>query len=97
MSNLTDPAVAADLVAGVAEQSDIVADGLGLMAFGMGTVFTFLVILIFATIIMSTLVNKFFPEAPPAPAKAKTQGQGVDPQLLNVLAAAVKEHRARQK
>lgn len=93
MSNLAEAATGV-----AAQQADIVADGLGLMVFGMGTVFTFLVILIFATLLMSTLVNKFFPEAPPAPAKpAQTPGQGVDPQLLKVLAAAVKEHRARQK
>ena len=93
MSNLAEAATGV-----AAQQADIVADGLGLMVFGMGTVFTFLVILIFATLLMSTLVNKFFPEAPPAPAKpAQAPGQGVDPQLLNVLAAAVKEHRARQK
>ncbi|NVK38733.1 MAG: OadG family protein [Gammaproteobacteria bacterium] len=78
--------------------SPIVADGLGLMVFGMGMVFVFLTILIFATNIMSLVVNKYFPEAAPAPAKVKKQpSQGVDPQLLKVLAAAVKEHRSRQK
>lgn len=78
--------------------SPIVADGLGLMAFGMGTVFVFLILLIFATTIMSNLVLKFFPEVEPAPAKTKkAPAQGVDPQLLKVLAAAVKEHRSRQK
>lgn len=78
--------------------SPIVADGLGLMAFGMGMVFVFLIILIFATTIMSLVVNKYFPEAAPVSAKVKKQpAQGVDPQLLKVLAAAVKEHRSRQK
>ncbi|GAA6135908.1 hypothetical protein NBRC116188_26980 [Oceaniserpentilla sp. 4NH20-0058] len=78
--------------------SPIVADGLGLMAFGMGTVFVFLILLIFATTIMSKLVVKYFPEAAPVPAKAKkAPAQGVDSQLLKVLAAAVKEHRSRQK
>jgi len=78
--------------------SPIVADGLGLMAFGMGTVFVFLILLIFATNIMSSLVLKYFPEVEPAPAKAKkAPAQGVDQQLLKVLAAAVKEHRSRQK
>ena len=78
--------------------SPIVADGLGLMGFGMGTVFVFLIVLIIATTIMSSLVTKFFPEAPPAPAKkALVPAQGVDPQLLKVLAAAVKGHRSRQK
>ena len=78
--------------------SPIVADGLGLSAFGMGTVFTFLIVLIFATTIMSKLVTKYFPDAPAAPAKKTVvPSQGVDPQLLKVLAAAVKEHRSRQK
>lgn len=78
--------------------SPIVADGLGLMGFGMGMVFVFLIVLIFATTIMSLVVNKFFPEALPAPAKVRqAPSQGVDPQLLKVLAAAVKEHRSRQK
>jgi len=78
--------------------SQLVSDGLGLMAFGMGTVFVFLIILIFATTIMSFVVQKFFPEAAPAPVKpTSAPTQGVDPQLLKVLSAAVKEHRARQK
>ncbi|WP_396588865.1 OadG family protein [Bermanella sp. R86510] len=78
--------------------SPIVADGLGLMVFGMGTVFTFLVVLIIATTIMSSLINKFFPEPVLVPKKpANKPGQGVDPQLLKVLSAAVKEHKARRK
>ena len=98
MSNLADAAIVTDVVTQTAEQASIVADGVGLMAFGMGMVFVFLIILIFATSIMSFVVNKYFPEAPAAPAKpVQTPGQGADPQLLKVLAAAVKEHRARQK
>jgi len=78
--------------------SQLMADGLGLMGFGMGTVFVFLIILIYATSFMSTLVTKYLPEAPAAPAKpASAPAQGVDPQLLKVLSAAVKEYRARQK
>jgi oxaloacetate decarboxylase gamma subunit len=78
--------------------SELVSSGLELMAFGMGTVFAFLVLLIFATSLMSKIVNKFAPEpVVVAPAVITTPSQGVDPQLLNVLAAAVKEHRARQK
>lgn len=78
--------------------SELVSSGLELMAFGMGTVFAFLVLLIFATSLMSKVVNKFAPEPVVVPQVAvTTPSQGVDPQLLNVLAAAVKEHRARQK
>jgi oxaloacetate decarboxylase gamma subunit len=96
--NLADAPAATELVLSAAEKAELLADGLGLMGFGMGTVFVFLIILIFATSLMSTLVTKFLPDAPVAPAKPIAQpGQGVDPQLLKVLAAAVKEHRASQK
>jgi oxaloacetate decarboxylase gamma subunit len=96
--NLADAPAATDMVLSAAEKAEVLADGLGLMGFGMGTVFVFLIILIIATTLMSTLVAKYLPDAPIAPAKAIAQpGQRVDPQLLNVLAAAVKEHRANQK
>lgn len=78
--------------------SELVSGGLELMAFGMGTVFAFLVLLIFATSLMSKIVNKFVPEPVVVPQAAVTApSQGADPQLLKILAAAVKEHRARQK
>ncbi|MDP2506234.1 MULTISPECIES: OadG family protein [unclassified Oceanobacter] len=77
----------------------LVTQGLELMFFGMGTVFVFLTMLVFVTGFMSKLVNKYAPEevVVPTPAKKRPQSQGVDPQLLKVLSAAVKEHRARQK
>jgi len=79
--------------------SELVSQGLALTVFGMGTVFVFLTILVFATNIMSTLVNKFAPEEAPAPAAPapQAQTQGVDPQLVKVLSAAVKQYRANQK
>jgi oxaloacetate decarboxylase gamma subunit len=81
-------------------EPSLVAQGLELMIFGMGVVFVFLTMLVFVTDIMSKLVNKIAPvqEVAPAPARASAPQQGgVDPQLLKVLSAAVKEHRARQK
>jgi len=79
----------------------LVTQGLELMVFGMGTVFVFLTMLVFVTSAMSKLVSKYFPEPEPVPAPARKPAaaapQGIDPQLLKVLSAAVKEHRARQK
>ena len=79
-------------------EPSLVSQGLELMVFGMGVVFVFLTMLVFVTTAMSKLVNKIAPEkevaATPAPV---APSQGADPQLLKVLAAAVKEHRARQK
>jgi len=55
--------------------------------------------LVFVTAAMSRIVNKIAPEVevPAAKPAAAPQTTGVDPQLLKVLSAAVKEHRARQK
>lgn len=84
----------------MAEHS-LVAQGLELMILGMGVVFVFLTMLVFVTGFMSKLVNKLAPEveapAPVARRPAAPATAGVDPQLLKVLSAAVKEHRARQK
>lgn len=78
------------------EQS-LVSQGLELMVFGMGVVFVFLTVLVFITMTMSKLVNTFAPEPEVVAKPAAATGAGADPQLLKVLAAAVKEHRARQK
>lgn len=81
----------------------LVEDGLGLMILGMGFVFTFLVILIVATTYMSSLLNKYFPEAEPevqakkfaapTPASAGT----VDATLTAVITAAIHQHRAKSQ
>lgn len=78
--------------------SQLMTDGLGLLVLGMGTVFTFLTVLIFATSIMSKLVTRFVPEVAKVPVKnEQAKSHGVDPQLLKVLSSAVKEYRNRQK
>lgn len=80
-------------------ETSLVSQGVELMIFGMGVVFVFLTMLVFVTGFMSALINKIAPEveAAPAPAAPAKPSAGVDPQLLKVLSAAVKEHRARQK
>lgn len=80
-------------------EASLVSQGLELMIFGMGVVFAFLTALVFITNFMSTVVNRFAPEPEPVPTAPTPApaAQGVDPKLLKVLAAAVKEHRARQK
>ena len=79
--------------------SDLMLEGLTLMVFGMGFVFTFLTLLVFATKIMSATVLRFTPvEDVPvkAPLTMVSPSQQVvnDSQLMAVLSAAV--HRYRQ-
>ena len=79
--------------------SDLILDGLTLMVFGMGFVFTFLTLLVFATKTMSAIVLRLEPVedlviTPPLNMASPSQNVANDPQLMAVLSAAV--HRYRQ-
>lgn len=81
------------------QQTDIVSAGLELMLYGMGTVIVFLTLLVLATILMSRLVGRFFPEPEIRPTAAR-QASGApapaqDTQLMAVIAAAIHKHRSR--
>lgn len=79
--------------------SDLMLEGLTLMVFGMGFVFSFLTLLVFATKTMSATVLRFAPveelhSKPPMVLVSPSQQVANDPQLMAVLSAAV--HRYRQ-
>ncbi|MFT6100865.1 MAG: oxaloacetate decarboxylase gamma subunit [Arenicella sp.] len=82
-------------------QDTLIDQGLNLMLFGMGTVFVFLTILVFATIVMSTLVNRFAPatkveQAPSqAPPIAANSPLTVSPHIVSAIEKAVAAHRQR--
>lgn len=80
--------------------SSLIEQGFNLMLFGMGTVFIFLTILIFATGFMSKIIGKYFPEqiVEAAPKKKKSAALGassVAPATLKVIQAAIDKHRNR--
>lgn len=80
--------------------SSIIDQGLNLMLFGMGTVFVFLTILIFATGAMSKIITRYFPEkavvATPRKKKAAALGATlVEPATLKIIQAAIEQHRIR--
>ncbi len=84
------------------DSSGLVSEGLTLMVFGMGFVFVFLTLLVFATGLMSKLVTRYFPEVQPQPAApraaAASSGQALDQsQLTAVITAAIHQYRARHK
>jgi len=70
---------------------NLVSQGFELAIFGMGTVFVFLTLLILATHGMSRLVQKYEPEMPKTAVKTATQK--VDRHLVEVIAAAIAQHR----
>lgn len=79
--------------------SDLLIEGVELMLLGMGSVFTFLIILVFVTGVMSRLIDRFFPEAAPVakPVRKAPAATAVDSELLAVIGAAVKQHRSRRR
>ncbi|GAA0695494.1 hypothetical protein GCM10009104_24060 [Marinobacterium maritimum] len=77
---------------------NLFSEGLTLMAFGMGFVFVFLTLLVFATGIMSRLASRYLPEpaakapkARPQPAAAGTASN--NDELVAVITAAVHKYR----
>lgn len=79
----------------------LLLEGVELMLFGMGLVFTFLILLIFCIRAMSALLGRFAPEKPhavtavTAPVQAGSV-QAVDPDTLQAIQLAIKQHRARR-
>ncbi|MDY3938708.1 MAG: OadG family transporter subunit [Spirochaetia bacterium] len=68
----------------------MIANGLILMVMGMGIVFVFLVILIYASKLTSLLITKFFPvkEAPVQAVKSSGSNNGSDVEVAIAIAAA---------
>jgi len=83
-------------------QDDIVAQGVELMLYGMGTVVLFLGLLIIVTTAMSRLLAHHFPEPEPLPVASGLTSRspapgGEDPNLVAAISAAIHQHRARRK
>ena len=79
-------------------QSTLIEQGFSLMLYGMGVVFIFLTLLIFATTGMSAIVQRWFPEKaePVFPIRKKPATAGTVPPLtLKVIQAAIEQHRSR--
>lgn len=79
--------------------NNLLWEGVNLMMIGMGAVFVFLVLLVFATSIMSSLISRFLPEPqiPSTPTATGQPPQANDGQLMAVIAAAIHRHRSRHK
>ncbi|TDG13498.1 oxaloacetate decarboxylase [Seongchinamella unica] len=80
-------------------QQDIVAQGVELMLFGMGTVVVFLALLVVATNAMSAFVSRYFPETQPAPvagSKPSAAAASPDAEVVAAITAAVHQHRKRK-
>ncbi len=73
------------------EETNLIMEGFKFMGLGMGTVFLFLIILIFSMNLMSYIVHKFFPEPQ---LNATPQAAPKDnKKVIAAITAAIKHHR----
>lgn len=78
--------------------AELLLKGVELMLFGMGIVFIFLILLVFAIRLMSRLVARFAPEpAPLAVASPAPTSVPADPDTLAAIQAAIRQHRAKRR
>ncbi|MDD2724231.1 MAG: OadG family transporter subunit [Methylovulum sp.] len=77
--------------------AELMSSGIELMFAGMGIVFLFLTMLVFAINMMSALVQRFFPEAPPTSVIAPTASSNApDKATVAAIAAAVHQYRKQK-
>lgn len=81
--------------------TELLQEGLYLMAFGMGFVFVFLTLLVIATSLMSKVVGRLVPVpakdgSGTSPARASAPAQG-DDELMVVISAALHRYRQRHR
>lgn len=71
----------------------LLEDGLTITAMGMGVVFVLLTLMVFVIRAMSRLSELLGDSTAPAP--ATVAGAGDDTELVGVISAAIRAHRAR--
>jgi oxaloacetate decarboxylase gamma subunit len=76
----------------------LISQGINLAMFGMGTVFVFLTLLIFATHLMSYLINRFWIDCPDSdmsstPNELDLPSAGPSKQTIAIITAALREHQ----
>lgn len=76
-------------------EETLLQQGLDITLFGMGIVFTFLLLLVIGTSIMSRIIVRNFPEAEPA-APAPSSPAANDARLRAIIKAAIDQHRKRR-
>jgi len=72
---------------------NLVFEGFKFMALGMGTVFTFLTLMIIAMNIQAYIIHKFFPEPTPTATPGSTATNNNKNAKVAAISAAVSHHK----
>ena len=74
-------------------ETNLVMEGVKFMFLGMGTVFTFLIIMIFFINLMSLIIHKFFPEPQVTDEASVGNTQKDSTKIVAAITAAIAHHR----
>jgi len=74
-------------------ETNLVMEGVKFMFLGMGTVFTFLIIMIICINLMSYIIHKFFPEPQPSVNAPQTSAAQDNKKIIAAITAAIAHHR----
>lgn len=81
--------------------NELMSQAIDLMVAGMGFVFVFLVVLVFATLLMSKIILRYTKPEPATPARtsrAKPSAPApVDPDVAEAIKQAIAQFRSRHK
>lgn len=80
-------------------QESLLSQGFVLLSFGMGTVFVFLGLLVIVTTGVSRIIVNYFPEIeqPAETPKSPTPNSAVSPRTIQIIKAAIEQHRAKRR
>lgn len=80
------------------EPQELISHSVELMLLGMGTVFTFLTLLVLCTHLMSRILERLAPEAPRSESASAGPGAAGTPdaRLRAAIIAAIHAHRAKR-
>lgn len=74
-------------------ETNLIVEGFKFMGLGMGTVFVFLIIMIVCMNIMSTIIDKFFPEPQVSATPPVSAPNNDNKKVVAAITAAIKHHR----
>ncbi|MCK9257507.1 MAG: OadG family protein [Sulfurospirillaceae bacterium] len=80
---------------------NLVVEGLKFMVLGMGTVFLFLLLMVWILKLQSKIITKYFPQKPEQPSQsfngASLASENKDASLVAVITAAIEMFRQQHK
>ena len=73
--------------------AEMISSGVELMIVGMGIVFLFLTMLVFTINLMSSTVQRFFPDVPKTTHTLPSVASGTDKSTVAAITAAIHQYR----